>query len=266
MIQKQFKGRRRLKVVQLSASREAELIKLIDDRCLRGGCPTTPTLSCAPPTCPLVLTPPLHAATIDHAVPVQLEELTCSPINMESNAGLNFGICATESVSSEGGASVITQEEIPSPPADVVDSTTYNVSGSVGGGQEEELPQERLDLQDCEDLIFCSVKKGPAAKARQETRESVVRSVRRSARFIQQAEEGQQQVMGSVFAQKILPLPPLRRKREQKNGGEANKENPLPKNQLSPVLTEDELESGLRLFGSVCPRGDAVRGSLAFGC
>ena len=81
----------------------------------------------------------------------------------------------------------------------------------------------------------------------------MVRSVRRSARFIQQAEEGQQQVMGSVFAQKILPLPPLRRKRKQKNGGEANKENPLPKNQLSPVLTVDELESGLRLLalGSV---------------
>ena len=62
MIQKQFKGRRRPKVDQLSASREAELIKLIEDqanhedeeeecedwletslkRCWRGGCPTTP--------------------------------------------------------------------------------------------------------------------------------------------------------------------------------------------------------------------------------
>jgi hypothetical protein len=93
-----------------------------------------------------------------------------------------------------------------------------------------------------------------------EKRESVVRSVRRSARFIQQTEAADQRAIGSVFAEETVTPPPLRRIRKPKTGGESNKENRAPVRQLSPSVEED-MENGLRhmALSSVDANSDGPR-------
>lgn len=135
------------------------------------------------------------------------EDLTSLPATIDQCPGPNFGVCSS-------------------------------VSSQFSGGELESLPDEWLNTLDCRaELLFCgqaSDQSPPSVK-----RVSVVRSVRRSARFIPQLveeAEGGEQLAGSVFAQEEVLFAPLSRRRDSLAG---RTKSSSQADQLSATTTTD---------------------------